>query len=256
LYRIYYEPPKITDNPLISIVIVAYNEEEYIGKLLESIKAGNYSKIEVIIVDDHSIDRTIEIAKSFEKDFLLKIVQKPVRGVSRSRNYGAKFADGEIVLFLDADVTLPQDFIAKNLEVFIKHKLSIAAVDFIPKTEKKIDTIIISFYRLWLKTVQYYNPRGIGFCLFVCKSLHQQTLFDETIIMSEDFDYVKRATQYGKFRIITKLPIEVSWRRFSKENGIILILKYLFFEWYRQNIGEIRKKILPYEFGGYEPPLK
>ena len=249
IYGIYYQNPKVPDLPFISIVIIAYNEEEYIRKLLESIKMQGYPKYEVILVDDHSTDRTKEVAAGFSAQIPLSIVQKDVRGASRSRNYGATFAKGEMILFLDADVILPPNFIRENINAFIKQKLSIAAIDFIPITENTIDKRITNMYRIWLKLVQYFNPRGIGFCLFVDKELHNKVLFDESVIMSEDFDYVRRAVQYGKFRILNVRPLEVSWRRFKKENRILLILKYMFFEWYRQNIGEIRRKMLPYEFG-------
>lgn len=249
LYNIYYQPPDILKMPFISIVIIAYNEEQYIGELLESIKTQDWPKYEVILVDDHSTDRTVEIARGFKSYFSLKIAQKDIRGPSRSRNYGATFAKGEIILFLDADVVIPSTFITNNIKVFIEQRLSIAGVDFMTVTKNKIDKLITSFYRIWLKTVQYFNPRGIGFCLFVYKELHKKVLFDESVLMSEDFDYVRRASHYGKFRIIDTAPLEVSWRRFHQENRILLILKYMFFEWYRQNIGEIRKKILPYEFG-------
>jgi glycosyltransferase involved in cell wall biosynthesis len=231
-------------------VIIAYNEEQYIGKLLESIRAQDWPKYEVILVDDHSTDRTVEVANSFASLIPLKIVQKDIRGASRSRNYGETFAEGEVILFLDADVIMPGDFISKTFEVFREQRLSIAGVGFIPLTENKVDKLIAGIYRAWLLVVQYFNPRGIGFCLFVHNQLHKKVLFDEAVVMSEDFDYVRRAVQYGKFRIINSIPVKVSWRRFHQENRFLLVLKYLFFEWYRQHIGEIRKKLLPYEFGG------
>jgi len=249
IYNVYYADSDIPQDPLVSIVIVAYNEELFIGKLLESIKTQQYKNFEVILVDDHSNDKTVQIAKSFEQYFPLRIVQKEVRGISRSRNYGADFAKGDIILFLDSDVILPPNFIGSNIKSFVNQKLSVAGIDFIAITDNKVDKFITSSYRIWLKTVQYFNPRGIGFCIFASKKLHDKILFDESIIMSEDFDYVRRATQEGKFRILADVPAEVSWRRFYKENRLLLILKYIVFEWYRQNIGEIRKKILPYEFG-------
>ena len=249
IYGIYYQPPEIAQMPLVSIVVIAYNEEKYIERLLASIAAQDYAKYEIILVDDHSSDKTVEIARKFELKLPLQIVQKDIRGASRSRNYGASFAKGEVILFLDADVTLPADFINSNIKPFIEQKLSIAGVDFITESNSRIDKLITALYRTWLKLVQYFNPRGIGFCLFACEELHKKVLFDETVVMSEDFDYVKRAVQYGKFRIIDKVPVKVSWRRFHQENRFLLIVKYMFFEWYRQNIGEIRTKLLPYEFG-------
>lgn len=256
LYSVYYEPPQISEEPLITIVVIAYNEEQYIARLLESIKAQSYKKFEVIVVDDHSIDKTVEVARSFEPFLPIRVVQKEIRGVSRSRNFGASLANGEIILFLDADGIIPPDFISKNIRAFREQRLSVAGVDFIAITKNKIDKLITEFYRYWLKTVQYYNPRGIGFCLFAHKELHKKVLFDETVVMSEDFDYIRRASGYGKFRFLSDEPLEISWRRFENENRFILILKYLFFEWYRQHIGEIRRKLLPYEFGNLNSPKK
>lgn len=148
LYKMHYPNISISPNPFISIIIPALNEEKYIGKLLESIKKQDYKNFEVIIVDDHSEDKTIEVAKGFESQLPLKIVQKEVRGISKSRNYGASLAKGEIILFLDADVVLPDNnFINKNLELFVRQKLSIAVADFIFSTEKIADKFITAFYK-------------------------------------------------------------------------------------------------------------
>jgi len=256
LYKINYEPVVIPEHPLVSIVIIAYNEEKYIGNLLECIKKQDYKNYEVIVVDDHSTDRTVQIVDSFKDSLPVRWVQKPVRGPSRSRNYGASLAKGEVILFLDSDVILESNFISANLSVFFNKGLAVAGVEFIPYESDSLDSVITYFYRIWLKTIQYSNPRGIGFCLFALRGLHEKVIFDETIVMSEDFDYIKRAAALGKFRIIDAVPVRVSWRRFHRENRFVLILKYLFFEWYRQNIGEIRKKMLSYEFGNKEPSTK
>lgn len=249
LYRIKYEAPQIPIRPMVSIIIIAFNEEKYIGKTLESIKGQDYKDYEVIVVDDHSSDKTVEVARSFENAFPLKVVQKEVRGASRSRNYGATFAGGEILLFLDADVIIPETFLSRNIEDFRNKHLGIAGLDFRAITDNRFDNLATFFYRHWLMVVQYFNPRGIGFCLLVHQKVHKETLFDETVVMSEDFDYIRRAVMISKFRILHGARPEVSWRRFQKENRALLLFKYFFFEWHRQNIGEIRRKLLPYEFG-------
>lgn len=256
LYKVSYPNYSLTEQPLVTIVVIAYNEEKYIVKTIESIKNQDYKKYEIYIVDDHSIDKTVELARQYESVLPLKVVQKEKRGISRSRNFGAEFAKGELILFLDADSILPADFISKSVEVFKKQNLASAFFDFKAITDNKVDKFIVAYYKLWLKLVQFFNPRGIGFCLLVRADLHKKILFDETIIMSEDFDYIKRFSSIGKFRIIDQTAPDVSWRRFQNENRFILILKYLIFESYRQNIGEIRRKILSYEFGKYHKTSK
>ncbi len=146
LYTIRYQPTDIPPEPLVSIVVIAYNEERYIGRLLESIKRQDYRKFEVIVVDDHSADNTVAVASGFASEFPLKVVQKEVRGISRSRNYGATFARGELILFLDGDVILAENFISENLKTFKKERLSIAAFDFISETDSVLDKWITGFF--------------------------------------------------------------------------------------------------------------
>jgi len=252
LYQLDFPNPDPLKNPLVSIVIIAYNEERFIGKTLESIKCQTYRNFEVILVDDHSEDDTVRIVSTFQKAFALKVVQKDVRGCSRSRNFGAANANGKIILFLDADIILPEDFLEKALERFSAQKLSTAFFDFTPITDKRIDYLFTGIYRLWLKVTQYFNPRAIGSCIMVRKDVHDRLLFDESVVMAEDFDYVRRAVNIGKFRMLTSPRYRISWRRFEAENRFLLVAKYLIFEFYRQQVGEIRKPILNYDFAHYD----
>jgi len=251
-YSLNFPEPEYIKNPLVSIVIIAYNEEKYIGNTLKSLAAQTYHNFEAVLVDDHSTDSTMQIAQSFSTLFPLRIVQKEVRGCSRSRNYGAANSNGDIILFIDADIILPPDFLEKSLQEFASQKLSIAFFDFNPITDKAIDHYMTWIYRIWLKITQYFNPRAIGSCIMVDKKLHRRILFDETVVMAEDFDYVRRAVKYGKFRMINNPRYLVSWRRFGVENRFWLLVKYLLFEAHRQLIGEIRKPIMSYDFGHYD----
>ena len=84
-------------NSLVSVIITTKNEQAVIGRLLESIKMQSYPKIEVIVVDNKSADRTKQIAKKYTK---LVYNAGPER--SAQRNYGAKKAKGDFLFFLDA----------------------------------------------------------------------------------------------------------------------------------------------------------
>jgi hypothetical protein len=251
LYQTHYSNPVSISNPLVSIVIIAYNEEQYIGKLLESLCVQIHQRLEVIVVDDHSKDKTIEIVETFKNRLAVQVVQKEVRGASRSRNYGATLATGDLLLFLDADIIVPPNFLITIINEFNQKQLAIAGVDFVPITSNSFDRWYTTQYRRWLRLVQFFNPRAVGACLLTTPAFHRQVLFDESIVMSEDFEYVKRACQLGKFRIISNCAVQTSWRRFDHENRFLLLLKYLCFEWYRQHVGEIRKNFLGYKFGHY-----
>jgi len=90
---------------MISIIIPTYNSENKITRCLESIYAQNYDNFEVIIIDDNSSDKTIEIASTYlTKISRLKFVKNEQnRGAGFSRNVGIDHAIGDILFFIDSD---------------------------------------------------------------------------------------------------------------------------------------------------------
>src|SRR3989344_2012771 len=110
----------------VSIIIPTFNEEHYLPKLLASIKRQTLKPKEIIVSDAYSSDKTREIAESFGA----RVVNGGLP--AKARNEGAKVAVGQTLLFLDADVVLPKEFLEKcNKEISIR-RLSIAAAYIIP----------------------------------------------------------------------------------------------------------------------------
>ena len=110
--------------PLLSIVIPAYNEEERLGKTLSEtfdyLAAQDYTS-ELIVVDDGSRDRTVEIASSFQSrsnaKIKLSVLKNPGnRGKGYAVRNGMLHASGEIHLFFDADLATPLDQIPKVIQ--------------------------------------------------------------------------------------------------------------------------------------------
>jgi glycosyltransferase involved in cell wall biosynthesis len=91
--------------PLISVLMTAYNREKYIAEAIESVLASSYRNFELIIVDDGSGDRTVEIAKSFEtRDPRVKVyVNEKNLGDYPNRNRAASYANGKYIKYLDSD---------------------------------------------------------------------------------------------------------------------------------------------------------
>jgi glycosyltransferase involved in cell wall biosynthesis len=108
-----------------SLAIPCYNEEKNLPLLLESIDKLNYPRndFEIIIIDNNSVDKTVEIAKKFGVD---KIVKEEKQGLTYARQRGFLSAEGEIICCIDADCQLPVDWL-KNASLFFKD-LKIIAV--------------------------------------------------------------------------------------------------------------------------------
>lgn len=103
--------------PLVSVIMPAYNSEKYIGKSIESVLAQDYEKFELIIVDDGSKDGTKSIAEQYAKnDIRIKLLEQANQGVSVARNKGLDTATGEYVAFLDSDDLWDAD----NLSVMVQ----------------------------------------------------------------------------------------------------------------------------------------
>lgn len=101
--------------PRISVIIPAYNEEKYISRCLDSLLEQTYEDFEIIAIDDGSKDKTLEILKSYEKKYKkIKVLSQEHKGPGEARNFGAKKAIGEILIFVDADMEFDKDYV-KNL---------------------------------------------------------------------------------------------------------------------------------------------
>ena len=99
----------------ISIVIPNYNNEGTIGKCLEAAFASDYTNFEVIVVDDHSDDSSVEIIRTFP----CKLISAQRRsGTSKARNLGAQNSRGEIIFFTDADCLLQKDTLSIVNNIF------------------------------------------------------------------------------------------------------------------------------------------
>lgn len=91
-------------NPLVSVIVPAYNVTLSVEKCLDSIYAQTYENIEIIVVNDGSTDSTMQVLDGFRKSHIdLTIISQSNQGLSGARNTGLNFATGEYIFFLDSD---------------------------------------------------------------------------------------------------------------------------------------------------------
>lgn len=94
----------------VSVIVPTYNEENVIEKCLESLSKQTHKDMEVIVVDDGSTDNTVNRLSNYR----INLLRQKHKGAAAARNLGAKQAKGEILVFVDADMTFDEDFV-KNL---------------------------------------------------------------------------------------------------------------------------------------------
>lgn len=230
---------------MLSIIIPTYNEEDYLPALLASIRSQQFVDYEIVVADAHSKDRTREIAASFGA----RVVDGGMPGPGR--NLGAAAAKGDMLLFLDADVILPNDeWLGGKVRQFRRRGLDAGTCLIKPMSAKTIDRFSHGVYNMHMLAMQFVHEHAPGFCLFSTKRLHDRIGgFDETVKLAEDHDYVRRASEFGKFRVLLGPRIRVSVRRFERDGRLNIFAKYLMVELYNFAKGPIKTDSFNYTFG-------
>ena len=115
----------------VSVVMPVYNAEDYIKPAIETVLSQTLCDFELICVDDGSTDESVEIVKSFAaKDDRIKLIEMSHIGVSTARNKGLLKAQGEYIIFLDADDFYEDTLLEKLYNSAKEHNLDIVATDF------------------------------------------------------------------------------------------------------------------------------
>ncbi len=101
---------------MISVIVPMYNCEDYIVSLLDSLLIQTYRKFEIILIDDGSTDKTLEVVNAFQwshkDDLNIKLLSIEHKGVSAARNKGIDAAEGDYIRFLDSDDLIPEGSMA------------------------------------------------------------------------------------------------------------------------------------------------
>jgi cellulose synthase/poly-beta-1,6-N-acetylglucosamine synthase-like glycosyltransferase len=108
------------------------------------------------------------------------------------RNLGARAAVGDLILFLDADVLPPTDFIVRIMEEFEQKGFDIAACYIAETGEDPLDRMLCMGTNLYYRIIHPVSPHAPGFCIMAKRTAHEEMGgFDESLILSEDIDYAR-----------------------------------------------------------------
>jgi len=190
----------------ISVVVIAKNEEKYIESCLKCLR--NQTLIpEIVVVDGHSTDRTLSIAKKYAD----KVVKDNKKGVADARNVGWKTAKGDIIAYCDADC-YPQKNWIENISKLMDENICISG----PLYPYDGDALMKVAYKFWTNfNPIFYEFLGLqyiwGSNMAVKKGILKEHPFRTNIL--EDYDLVRRIRRLGKVRFYKELLMPVSCRR-------------------------------------------
>lgn len=224
----------------LSLIIPAYNEELYIGKCLESIAAelarGHYGEetVEVIVVNNASVDRTSEVARSFS---FVRIVDEPKKGLVRARQAGYQASCGELVGNIDADTLMPSGWISRVLNEFEAHPDMVALSG--PYTYYDLSSMTNFFVRIFYSfgmLVGFFNTlftgkRGTmlqgGNFILRRNALERAGGFDLNFdFYGEDTAIARQMSRQGEVKFTFRLPMSTSGRRLRGEGIFTMAWRY------------------------------
>ncbi|MEA5061259.1 MAG: glycosyltransferase family 2 protein [Erysipelotrichaceae bacterium] len=172
---------------LVSIVMPLFNSEKYISSTIQSVISQTCRDWELIIVDDCSTDRSLELAKMFAKDESRIIIRTLPKnsGSSAARNEGISVARGRYLVFLDSDDLLDSNFLEKQVSFIESKKCAVITAGYRRNTENS-STNFIPREKITYHTLLKGNDIS---CLssMIDLSITGKQYFDVTLLKSEDY---------------------------------------------------------------------
>jgi glycosyltransferase involved in cell wall biosynthesis len=194
---------------LISVIIPAHNEEAYLEKTLTALRNQDYTAVEIIVVANGCSDRTAEVARG--RCHRLIILSQKSLGVAR--NLGARMAQGELLIFLDADTLLEPDGLSVISSQFTRG-VAAGTVKGEPDSRRWPYRLIY-----FLKNFIHWSGLHSGSSgVIVCwrDDFVQLGGFDEALEVRENSELMRRLSRFGKYRYIGSTRAITSMRRYER----------------------------------------
>ena len=243
------------NNLKVSVIIPCRNEEKFIGQCIDSILSQDYpkNKIEILVIDGMSEDRTREIIKNYQKKYkFIRIISNERKITPVALNVGIKNAKGEFLMRMDAHSFLEKDYIKKCLEALKNYNADFVGGSWkILPRDNKITTkaVVFAMQSKFGAGNAYYktgseNPKEADAVAFLCckkEVFGKYGYFNENLERSQDIEFNKRVKKAGGKIIL--VPDAVCY--YYARSG--------FFKFVKHNFKNGIWAILPFKFSRHVP---
>ena len=162
--------------PEVSVIIPVYNSEKYVEKCICSVMAQTLPELEIIIINDGSIDESGKILRKLaQKDSRIILLEQENKGVAAARNLGVEKATGKYLTFVDGDDYLQEDYIEKMYSLAEKETLDmvICGLTYVDEGGKELNKIIPGVYK------RLENEEWTFRISAVCSHLYKRELWEK-----------------------------------------------------------------------------
>jgi len=180
-----------------SVVIPAYNEANYIGRTLRALRNQTFRDFEVIVKDGKSQDQTCIVAKQYAQ----RVVSLHDHSAAEARNQGARHAQGEILVFMDADSMLTPETFHRFYEIMKDRNVVGVSCRKVPLSSSVLDRVLYEFVNLSTFVSATMRLGGAhGNLMLVRRGVFERVGgFNPNIIVAEEQELVRRALRFGKY---------------------------------------------------------
>lgn len=206
----------------VSVVIPTLNERANIVPLLEDLRRQTLPPEEVIVVDGESEDGTPELASRVPGVCVLR----SARGVGQQRQTGLEAASGDLVVFFDADVRVPETFLERAVDEMRRRRLRVACPLYWPRRSAFSVKTVFCFFNAVFFLLQKVFPSGAGMGILFERGFALQMGGVDPKCRYDDIEFIRRLGRRSRFGILMT-PLFVSDRRFRTEGTGYLFGKYL-----------------------------
>jgi cellulose synthase/poly-beta-1,6-N-acetylglucosamine synthase-like glycosyltransferase len=220
-------------NPKVSIIIPAFNEENYISKCIEACLSQDYNNYEIIVIDNASTDKTFETSSKYK----IKVIKENRKGTLWARQCGLENSDGELIATIDADCIPVKGWLSSGVKHFKDEKVSGLSGPYLyfdaPFFEKNLILICMKYVYSTVNFLQRKTGNGgitIGGNTMLRKDLFIKAGGYTTSIVfwGDDTDTAIKLSRVGKIIYDRNFIMNTSYRRFKNEGFMKLTLKYQF----------------------------
>ena len=209
----------------ISVIVPTYNEGGTIGKCLEALRNQTFNDYEIVVVDGHSRDNTVEVAKKYAD----RILFDEGKGAAAARNLAVRAVDSEIVAFVDGDTTVPKNWVETVDRAFKKGFVGVGG-PLLPDGGGFLDKLIFfacaDLVRRISSAFGSHQFSGAN-CAYSREAYLKVGGFREGLGMLDDVDLSMRIKNFGKEKFEPKLYAATSIRRSIQKGHLKTVKEYL-----------------------------